>query len=172
MVASFPSAQAIRTNTAVIRTEERTNPLRARHRILPYAILAFSAVLLLGCSQKAAAPAPQSSQAASSSAESASPWRMELKIVPDHPSMTKPITFQLHIADESGQPVNDAQVNGALTMKVMDMGTTKLSFAAKGNGDYEASMKGVDMSGPWALAIDAAQGSTHAKQSFDVNVFD
>jgi len=172
MAASFPSAPAIRTNPAVIRTEERTNPLRARHRILPYAILAVSVVVLFGCSKKAAEPAQSTQAAASSAAESASPWHMELKIVPDHPSMAKPITFQLHIADERGQPVNDAQVNGALTMKVMDMGTTKLSFAAKGNGDYEASMKGVDMSGPWALAIDASQGSTHAKQSFDVNVFD
>jgi len=47
---------------------------------------------------------------------------MELKISPDHPSMTKPMTLQLHIADEHGQPVNDAQVSGSLTMKVMDMG--------------------------------------------------
>ena len=66
---------------------------------------------------------------------------MELKISPDHPSMTKPITFTIHLADERGQPVNDAQVSGALTMKVMDMGTTQLKFSPKGNGDYEASMK-------------------------------
>ncbi len=145
----------------------------ARHRILLYAVLAVSIVFMLGCGKKAAEPAPQSSQtAASSSAESASAWHMALKIVPDHPSMTKPITFQLHIADQRGQPVNDAQVNGALTMKVMDMGTTALKFSPRGNGDYEASMKGVDMSGPWGLAVDAAQGSTHAKQSFDVTVFD
>ncbi len=89
----------------------------------------------------------------------AAPLQMTLKIAPDHPSMTKPMTFTLHITDDHGQPVNDATVNGALTMKLMDMGTTKLAFSPKGNGDYEASMKGADMSGPWNLAIDVAQGS-------------
>lgn len=129
---------------------------------------------MVGCGKKANEQPEAQSQAAASSnpADSASPWRMQLKVVPDHPSMTKPITFQLHIADERGQPVNDAQVSGALTMKVMDMGTTTLKFSPKGSGNYEASMKSVDMSGPWALAVDAAQGSTHAKQSFDVTVFD
>ncbi|MGB8887231.1 MAG: FixH family protein [Candidatus Korobacteraceae bacterium] len=106
------------------------------------------------------------------SADSASPWRIELKISPDHPSMTKPMTFKLHIADERGQPVNDAQVSGALTMKVMDMGTTQVKFSSKGNGDYEASIKSMDMSGPWNLAVDIANGSVHAKKNFDVTVFD
>jgi nitrogen fixation protein FixH len=101
-----------------------------------------------------------------------SPLQMTLKISPDHPSMTKPMTFTLHITDDHAQPVNDATVNAALTMKVMDMGATKLTFSPKGNGDYEASVKGVDMSGPWNLAIDAAQGSAHAKKDFDVTVSD
>ena len=97
---------------------------------------------------------------------------MTLKVAPDHPTMTKPMTFMLHITDDHGQPVNDATVNAALTMKVMDMGTTKLTFSPKGNGDYEASMKGVDMSGPWNLAIDVAQGSVHAKKDFEVTISD
>jgi hypothetical protein len=33
-------------------------------------------------------------------------------------------------------------------------------------------MKGVDMSGPWNLAVDAAQGGTHANKDFDVTVSD
>lgn len=102
----------------------------------------------------------------------AAPLQMTLKIAPDHPTMTKPMTFTLHITDDHGQPVNDATVNGALTMKLMDMGTTKVAFSPKGNGDYEASMKGVDMSGPWNLAIDAAQGATHAKKDFEVTISD
>jgi nitrogen fixation protein FixH len=137
--------------------------------------IALSAALaaVLGCGKKASElPVPQPQTAASSPADSASPWRMELKISPDHPSMTKPITFELHLADRSGQPVSDAQVNGALTMKVMDMGTAALKFSPKGNGDYEASIKGMDMSGPWSLAVDAANGSAHAKKNFDVTVFD
>jgi nitrogen fixation protein FixH len=102
----------------------------------------------------------------------AAPLQMTLKTVPNHPSMTKPMTFTLHITDDHGQPVNDATVNGALTMKVMDMGTTKLAFSPKGNGDYEASMKGVDMSGPWNLAIDVAQGTRDLKKDFEVTVSD
>ena len=102
----------------------------------------------------------------------AAPLQMTLRIVPDHPSMPKPMTFMLHLTDDHGQPVNDAAVNGALTMKLMDMGTTKLAFSPKGNGDYEASVKGVDMSGPWNLAIDVSQGGVHAKQDFEVTVSD
>lgn len=97
---------------------------------------------------------------------------MNLTTTPDHPRMSQPITLQLHITDAQGQPVSDAQVNGTLTMKLMDMGTTQLKFSPKSNGDYEASLKGVDMSGPWNLAVSAAQGSTKTQQNFDVNIFD
>ena len=86
--------------------------------------------------------------------------------------MTKPITFKVHVTAANGQRVSDAEVNGALTMKIMDMGTTQLKFTPKGSGDYEASSKSLDMSGPWALVITAKQGGTTAKQSFDVNISD
>lgn len=86
--------------------------------------------------------------------------------------MTKAITFSLHIVDEQGQPVSDAQVKGSLTMKLMDMGETKLAFTPKGNGDYEASAKSLDMSGPYSLAVDATEGSKHVKKNLDVTVFD
>lgn len=102
----------------------------------------------------------------------AAPLQMTLKTVPDHPSMTKPMTFTLRLTDDHGQPVNDATVNGALTMKLMDMGTTKLAFSPKGNGDYETSVKGTDMSGPWNLAIDVAQGTAKAKKDFEVTISD
>ncbi len=171
---SFPSVRATPTHTAVIRIKEKASRLSPRHRILFYAAIAASLVLTLGCGKKAneQAAARSPTAASSSSADSASPWRMELKISPDHPSMTKPMTLQLHIADEHGQPVNDAQVSGSLTMKVMDMGATRLKFSPKGNGDYEASMKSVDMSGPWNLAVDVANATAHAKRNFDVTVFD
>jgi|HubBroStandDraft_5_1064220.scaffolds.fasta_scaffold28675_4 hypothetical protein len=106
------------------------------------------------------------------SGSSSGTLQLQLTVSPEHPSMTKPITFQVHLADAQGQPVNDAQVNGALTMKIMDMGTTQLKFEPKGNGSYEASSKSLDMSGPWSLAVDARQGGTESKQVFDVNIFD
>lgn len=97
---------------------------------------------------------------------------MELKISPDHPRMVRPLTFTLHITDEHAQPVNGAEVNGALTMKDMDMGTTQVKFAPKGNGDYEVSMKSMDMSGAWKLAVDASQGPVRSKKSFEFTVYD
>ncbi|MDR3748596.1 MAG: FixH family protein [Acidobacteriota bacterium] len=96
---------------------------------------------------------------------------MDLKVSPDNPSMTKPITFTLHIAD-AGQPVSSAEVTGTLTMKSMDMGKAEVKFSPQGNGDYQASMKELDMSGPWTLTVDAAQGSAHATKNFDFTVGD
>jgi hypothetical protein len=132
------------------------------------AILAFT----LGCTQKASVPEKQQQVAPSPASSETSPWHMDLKVSPDHPRMVRPLTFTLHITDDHAQPVNDAEVNGALTMKLMDMGTTQLKFAPKGNGDYEAAMKSMDMSGPWNLAVDASQGPVHARKSFEFTVYD
>ena len=103
---------------------------------------------------------------------SAAQLHLDLAVSPERPSMNKPVTFQVHVTDANGQPVNDAEVNGALTMKLMDMGATQLKFAPKGNGDYEASVKSLDMSGPWSMAVNAKRGGATGKQNFDVNIFD
>jgi hypothetical protein len=134
----------------------------------------FAAILActLGCSQKATAPEKQQQAAPSPVLGEASPWHMDLEVSPDHPRMVKPMTFTLHITDEHAQPVNAAEVNGALTMKLMDIGTTQIKFAPKGNGDYEAAMPSMDMSGAWNLAVDASQGPVHAKKSFEFTVYD
>jgi hypothetical protein len=129
-------------------------------------------ILTAGCTQKQSSPGAQQQAAISPATVEAGPWHLELKVSPEHPSMAKPITFTLHITREHAQPVTDAEVSAALTMKSMDMGTTQLKFTAKGNGDYEATMKDMDMSGPWNLAVDAVQGSTHVKQSFEMTVGD
>ena len=86
--------------------------------------------------------------------------------------MTKPITFLLHITGDHSQPIEDVQVNGALTMKTMDMGASQVRFIPKGNGDYEASVESMDMSGSWNLAIDATHAGTHVRKNFAVTVFD
>jgi len=134
------------------------------------AVLALGLLFVTACNRKNNPPPPESTNAAA--VESASPWRVQLKISPDHPSMAKPITFVVHISDQHGQPVNNAQVSGALTMKLMDMDVTQLNFAPKGNGDYEASRPDMDMSGAWNLAVEAAYGSTQVKKTFEVTVND
>lgn len=110
--------------------------------------------------------------ACKSSSAPAGPLRLTLKISPEHPSMTKPIVFDVHVENPQGQPVNDAQVTGSLSMKLMDMGATPLTFTPKGDGDYEALVKDADMSGPWSLVVKASQGSASVEQSFDVTVGD
>ena len=117
-------------------------------------------VCMLACSKKA------------SQTNLSAPLRLTLKVSPDHPSMTKPITFDVHVENPQGQAVSDAQVTGALSMKLMDMGVTQLTFTPKGDGNYEASAKGMDMSGPWSLVVSASQGSASVEQSFDVTVGD
>jgi hypothetical protein len=131
----------------------------------------MSLAFTLGCSQKASTPEKQQSLSSANSIE-AGPWHMALKVSPDHPRMVRPLTFTLHITDDHAQPVNDAEVNGVLTMKDMGMGTTQVKFAPKGNGNYEAAMTSMDMSGPWNLAVDASQGPVHAKKSFEFTVYD
>jgi nitrogen fixation protein FixH len=54
----------------------------------------------------------------------------------------------------------------------MEMEKTFLKFGTKGNGDYGAWVKDMDMSGEWNLAIDASQGKTHATKDFAVVVAD
>lgn len=132
----------------------------------------MSLACTLGYDQKATAPAKQQQATPSPASTEVGPWHMDLKVSPDHPRMVRPLTFTLHITDEHAQPVNDAEVNGALTMKEMNMGTTQIKFAPKGNGDYEAAMKSMDMSGPWNLAVDASQDPVHAKKSFAFTVYD
>lgn len=93
-------------------------------------------------------------------------------MAPENPRMTKPIALTLHLSDQRGQPVNGATVNGTLTMKTMDMGTTAVPFTGRGDGDYEAALKSVDMSGQWSLAVEAAQAGVTAKHAFEINVGD
>ncbi len=97
---------------------------------------------------------------------------MELRISPDHPRMVRPLILTLHITDEHAQPVTGAEVNAALTMKDMDMGTTQLKFATKSDGDYEALLTGMDMSGVWNLAVDASNGPLHSRKTFEFTVYD
>jgi nitrogen fixation protein FixH len=103
---------------------------------------------------------------------SLSAWQLELKVEPDHPRMVRPATFTLHISDASGYPIEAAQVTGSLNMTLMDMGKTEVKFERKGHGDYQATVKSFDMSGPWEIAIDAVDGATKAHKRFQFTVLD
>jgi len=128
-------------------------------RILSFVALCFLLLSPAGCRRHA--PPPKTT-----------PWKLQLNIRPDNPRMTKPITFIVHIDDALGHAVTNAKVNGTLTMRSMEMEKTALKFGVKGNGDYGAWVKDMDMSGQWNLAIDAVQGNTHETKDFEVNVLE
>ena len=133
--------------------EQPVSRTKNRWPILLRAVFFLSLTLLVACGKK-------------------NSLHIGLTISPNPPRMIKPVTFTLHITGANGQAVTNADVTGTLTMKSMDMGKTELKFTSKGNGDYEASLKEVDMSGEWNLAVDAAQGAAHTKKAFDFTVGD
>ena len=148
-----------------------TNSARGRARkfrlshfvgVIAFAVVTFAA----GCSQKTP-PTPATASDASTIG-----WKLNLQVAPDHPRMVPPATYSVHITDTAGKPVENPQVTGSLNMTLMDMGKTTVKFEPKGNGDYEATVQSFDMSGPWELTVDAAQGALHARQVFPVTVFD
>ena len=100
------------------------------------------------------------------------PLAVELKLVPEHPRMVAPITFTVHVADVKGRPIDNAQVSGSLSMKTMDMGKNELSFQPKGDGNYEASRKEMDMSGPWDLNLEVSQGSPRTVKTFEIVIYE
>ncbi len=131
-----------------------------------FLLVIFIAVLTItiGCNRKATNRAEASSEA---NASTTSPWNFALTIAPDHPRMVKPTTFTVHVTDASGKPADNLNLAGSLAMVAMNMGDTHVTFQGKGNGNYEASVKELDMSGPWTLTLDASQGTLHAQKSFD-----
>jgi nitrogen fixation protein FixH len=138
-------------------------------------VLLLSVVLLFevaGCRSKSN-PETLSQSVASSNVDSAvSPWKIDLRVTPQHPSMIKPLTLTVHIVDGKGRTVDNAQVRGSLAMKVMDMGKNELQLQPKGHGDYEAAVKELDMSGPWDFAVDASQDGFHAQKKFEITIYD
>ena len=129
-------------------------------------LLAFE---ITGCRSKPPVQS-QANSGVTSSGEATTSWRIELKVAPEHPRMVKPATLTVHIVDGGGKTVDDAQVTGALTMKTMDMGKSEVKFEPKGNGDYQGTVKEMDMAGPWEVAVEAKQGGFHAVKKFEVVV--
>lgn len=119
-------------------------------------------LLLAACHQQ-----PASKPAAQPAANAN--WKMALTTVPDPPLNEKPTVFRLHLTDETGRPISGAQVKAALDMLTMDMGKNEITFADKGDGNYEGTGK-FTMAGPWNVVVTAEQGYTIAQQKFSMGV--
>lgn len=132
---------------------------------------AFSLALVFGasCKKKDSTPPTPHDQGtlAAATTEAASPWNLVLTISPEHPRMIKPTIFAVHITDADGKPGDGLTVAGHLTMRAMSMGETQVKFEPKGGGNYEASVKEMDMSGPWTLTVDATRDATREQKSFE-----
>jgi hypothetical protein len=95
---------------------------------------------------------------------------MTLGTDPISPRMVGPTTFRVHVTDETQNPISDAHVTATLKMKLMDMPPVALTLDPKGNGYYEATVKSIEMSGPWDVVVEAKQGSIDSKEDFDLMV--
>jgi nitrogen fixation protein FixH len=144
--------------------DARTRSIRLSRRV-GVSALVLIAISLTSCSK---GPAPSTS----ASDDTTAGWTLVLTVAPDHPRMVRPATFTLNLTDNSGKPVENAQVTGSLNMTLMDMGETAVKFQSKGNGVYEVTVPSLDMSGPWEIAIDAVQNRMYAHKVFRVTVFD
>jgi nitrogen fixation protein FixH len=127
------------------------------YRTICIVVLLAAATVSVGCKKK---PAPVSD----------AQLLISLGTDPARPRMVGPTTFRVHVTDEVQNPVSDAQVTAALTMKLMDMPPVKLTFEPKGNGYYEATVRKIEMSGPWGVVVEAKQGSIDSKEDFDLMV--
>ncbi len=172
MAALFPSVQG--TNTGMI-----TNATRSANwfRLACRSAGSSAFLLLILCAAGCSNDRPSASTTAQPARATASPalengWTLSLKTVPDHPRMVRTTVFTLHIADNRGMPIQNAHVSGVLNMTLMDMGATEAKFEPAGHGDYETSVKGFDMSGPWELSVDATQGTVRRHQVFQLAVVD
>jgi nitrogen fixation protein FixH len=113
-----------------------------------------------GCSKKPPAPS------ITASGESVSGWTLALSVVPDRPRMVRPATFTVHVTDAAGMPVENALVVGSMNMTLMDMGKTELKFESTAHGEYKATVKSFDMSGPWELAVEASRAPDRSGKKF------
>jgi nitrogen fixation protein FixH len=120
------------------------------------------------CNKSTPKPSPQGEAAAAAKATQSS-LQLTFATEPPTPLDGKDVILKVHVSDQVGKPVPDAQLHGTLTMTTMDMGKNEFDFTAKGNGDYEATTQ-PSMAGPWEVKITAKRGADMAEKIFPIVV--
>ena len=83
---------------------------------------------------------------------------------------TRMTSFDLHISDAQGLPIEEAEVLPSAHMTNMDMHTPVSTVTKLGNGRYNVQLW-LNMAGPWAITIRAnADGFTSLQRTFYVQV--
>ena len=141
--------------------------------------IAAAAILLMltaGCKKSEAPPGRHAAGTASAGLVTplppapGMPWKIALDLDAP-PRIVKATTFRVKLADLSGQPVDGAQVEVSLVMKLMDMDKNQVTLAGKGGGEYEGSAT-FSMTGPWEVVVTASAGGKSGEQKFEVAVRD
>jgi nitrogen fixation protein FixH len=124
--------------------------MKTKSRFVTVAL--FALVLLeLGaataCRTKSELKPSGQGEASAAAKASQSAFQMTLTTDPQEVKDDKQFTVRVKVTNQAGKPVPDATLHGALIMKTMDMGKNEFDFAAKGDGNYEATAR-ADMAGP------------------------
>lgn len=135
-------------------------------------VLAIALVAVIGigaCKSKSELKPSAQGEASAAAKATQSAFQMTLATDPQEVKDDKQFTVRVKVTDQVGKPVPDATLHGALIMKTMDMGKNEFDFAAKGDGNYEASAK-AEMAGPWEIKVMAKRGADVGEKSFDLVV--
>jgi nitrogen fixation protein FixH len=142
--------------------------MKIKTRILAVALVALVLGIATSCKTKRELK-PSSQGESSAAAEAQSALQMTLTTDPQEVKDGKQFTVRVKVTDRAWNPVSDAKLHGSLVMTTMDMGKNEFEFAAKGDGNYEASVK-PDMAGPWEIKVTAKRGADVGEKSFPVVV--
>jgi YtkA-like len=98
------------------------------------------------------------------------PIMMQVHLDPAHPEAIKITTLELHLTNQEGMPIEQAQVVPSAWMTNMDMAMNRVSVMTLGQGNYQARLQ-FSMAGPWEIRVEAqAPGFDPAQQVLFVQV--
>jgi len=92
-----------------------------------------------------------------------SPIMMQVHLDPAHPEALEITTLELHLTNQEGMPIEQAQVVPSAWMTNMDMGMNRVSVMRLGQGNYRAQLQ-FSMAGPWEIRVEAQAPGFDASQ--------
>src|SRR5436305_9990420 len=82
------------------------------------------------------------------------PALMQVRLTEPRPFASSITTLELHLTDQEGLPIEQAQVVPDAHMTNMDMVTKQMRVVALGQGTYLAQLQ-LYMAGPWEIRVEA-----------------
>lgn len=134
-------------------------------------LLEFALLCCAGCNKKQSPPPPSREKSAiiSTRDEPGSAFAMSLAVDPSHPKFGRKTNFRVTVKQALGRPVDDAQVEAALVMPLMDMGKNQFPLQPVGHGEYQGTGE-FNMAGEWEVIVTAKADGQTGKATFNVNV--